>query len=309
MKSLKNCKAWLIKAATELNLTELRVFIVWFEDAPEFSAGAGLLHKRLPHIARQNIQKAIRSLVKKGFLVAAGKRGSRIHYNLGILSASDEIPAADVDESVDIQNESIQIPNESPETQKSISTDSRTKKTKKNKEEEEARSSQIISEEAKEEKVSPLGYDHSNDPDYNTEKPWLKTMAKLKSEYQIWFDSYVISGDGYKNFGDDAIDFISSSNLTKFTEEELSYEEWPEHSFILSLVEAKLGQRFKKNDRVPHWSFDGSICQGILSRIRDWLDRKAVTRIPKKIDPPWYHPIQDTVDVNFMKILEELKES
>lgn len=309
MKDIKNHLAWMIKAATALNLTELRVFIVWFDDAPSFSAGASLLHQRLPHIARQNIQKAIRALIKKGFLVAAGKRNGRTHYNLGKLGESLEIRTGEGQESAEIQNESPQTQSESPEIQKSIPGDSRTKKTKKNKEDEDAHSSQNSSKEAKERVLESLAYDPSKDPDYDPEKPWMPTMAKLKSDYQIWFSGYPIDGDGYKNFEADVFAFIRKSRLIKFSDDGISYDEWPGPDFIMAEIEKKIAERFRENDRNPTWSFDGPISQKILSSLRGWVQKNTMTDIPQKVESPFVALPNDVDDDEFLAQLSGVSSS
>lgn len=113
MKDLKNYKLWMIKAATELTLTELRVFIVWYDDSPDFSAGASILHERLPRISRRNIWRAMQGLEKKGFFKRNGKfksvgTGKPIpQYDLGQLhSAAVEKISPDLT----WLNASVQIP-------------------------------------------------------------------------------------------------------------------------------------------------------------------------------------------------------
>ncbi|CAM6006000.1 unnamed protein product [Sphagnum balticum] len=73
MKDLKRSREWFTLAAKELNRTELAVFICWYTDSPDFSAGASLLHQRLPFIKRQNVAKALKGLLKKGFVIKTDK--------------------------------------------------------------------------------------------------------------------------------------------------------------------------------------------------------------------------------------------
>ena len=72
MKDLKNSRQWFSLAAKELTPNELKVFVNWFTDDPGFSAGASLLHQRLPFIARQNIDRALKGLERKNFLTRVG---------------------------------------------------------------------------------------------------------------------------------------------------------------------------------------------------------------------------------------------
>ena len=74
MKDLQNEMFWITRATKLCNLYELRVFMVWWTDHGKFSAGTALLHERLPHMNPANIRRALRGLVKKGFLICVAHK-------------------------------------------------------------------------------------------------------------------------------------------------------------------------------------------------------------------------------------------
>lgn len=74
MKDVQKSQPYFAIAAKVLNFTEYRVFTIWFLDAPKFSAGATLLHQRMPFIDRPRIAKALKSLEKKEFIKTIGYR-------------------------------------------------------------------------------------------------------------------------------------------------------------------------------------------------------------------------------------------
>ena len=73
MKDLKAYKAWMIRAARELSPNEFKVFVVWFDDAATFCAGASRLHMLMPFIRRAHIARALKGLEKKNFLQRSGR--------------------------------------------------------------------------------------------------------------------------------------------------------------------------------------------------------------------------------------------
>lgn len=115
MKVVKNAHLWLEKAASCLSYTELRVFIFWFNDAPGFSACASELHRRIPNISRQNIERALKGIVAKGLIVKTGmrpnSRGGKAspvyHLNPKALSDSNSLEAVTQDAQANDSGESL----------------------------------------------------------------------------------------------------------------------------------------------------------------------------------------------------------
>lgn len=68
MKDHRNFKKWMIKASELLTMNEMKVFVLWFDDAPEFSAGASRLVTFLPSVGRANICRALQGLAEKKLL-------------------------------------------------------------------------------------------------------------------------------------------------------------------------------------------------------------------------------------------------
>ena len=273
MKDNKRYKEWMLLAAEKLNYTEYRVFSVWFDDAESFSAGASRLHILMPFIARQNIHKALRGLVKKGFLVSEGKKNGRIFFKLSVLPESSGIQAPIDYESVEIPKESARTQKESSQIQKIIPTDARTYKNQKNKEEREPLSSGI-----------PLVYNSAVDPDFNPDEPWKPTLARIKVTYAVKFNEYLILGDGYKNLVDDFILFSNENYIPVVIDQYNVEEVRPDKAFIVTVISELLKARFKRNDKSAVWSFDGPICQDILGRILGHYDRITAKR--PHINPP-----------------------
>jgi hypothetical protein len=61
------------RALKELSAKELRVFLAWMLDTPDYSAGPKKLCKRLPRMNEREIRRSLKSLVKKDFIVQADK--------------------------------------------------------------------------------------------------------------------------------------------------------------------------------------------------------------------------------------------
>lgn len=123
MKDYKLYRIWMQKAI-ELKLTfkELRVFIIWFDDAPNFSAGAQRIHELIPSMRRQHISSALKGIHKKGLFKKSGThrnfQGSPTplyELNYEILSVQDReslsIPDSDTlsEPNLDTFNTSVPI--------------------------------------------------------------------------------------------------------------------------------------------------------------------------------------------------------
>ena len=82
MKDSRNYKKWMLKAQELLTSTEYKVFTIWFDDSPDFSAGASWLAKSLK-IQRQHITRALLSIEKKGLFKLDPSKAKRSWKNKG----------------------------------------------------------------------------------------------------------------------------------------------------------------------------------------------------------------------------------
>lgn len=79
MKDVKNYSKWMSAASELLTPNELKVFVQWYGDAPNFSAGATIISERLPLLDTSNIRRAFVSMAKKRFLKDSGIKKKNEH--------------------------------------------------------------------------------------------------------------------------------------------------------------------------------------------------------------------------------------
>lgn len=79
MKDVKNYSKWMSAASELLTPNELKVFVQWYGDAPNFSAGATIISERLPLLDAGNIRRAFVSMAKKRFLKDSGIKKKNEH--------------------------------------------------------------------------------------------------------------------------------------------------------------------------------------------------------------------------------------
>lgn len=106
MKDAKNFQKYASLAGTKLTYTEFKVFIAWFDDREDFSAGANILCGRLPAIARQNIARALKGIEYKGFIVKNGFHANKKGKSTPLYVLNESI----LNESIESHNESIDNP-------------------------------------------------------------------------------------------------------------------------------------------------------------------------------------------------------
>ena len=280
----KNHFKWMAKAFEHLTYTEFKVFIAWFDDSPAFSAGATLLHERLPSIPRPHISRALKAIEKTGCLfvrngnfITNGHGSPTPFYELCSLdcvpakvhfSVPNEASKCTTQSQQVYQTEGNSVPPKVHVPINNLENVEGTVKPRSPLFDKQPTAEQPINKSVE----STLGKKTKSVADLQASTDdrftaWLKTMPLDYRTFTQEFKEYLMCGVEYEWNEDGS----------------MKREIIPSNAVVFESLDIKFKKRFK--DREGIWSYDGDICLKLRKRCKEIYEAKVISIQPMEDDP------------------------